>query len=282
MNYTQYIQYILLGIIEGITEFFPISSTGHMILIASMMGILEKKITNLFLISVQMGAVFSVVFFYRKKLFFQSWDFYIKILIASFPIGIFGFLLKNIPNFLYNPLIVAISIFIGGIVLLLVENYYVKNFFYKSNCITYFQSFIIGISQCLAIIPGISRSATTITTCMLQNIHRIHAMEFSFFLSIPVIIMATCKKLFDYYFKLTYFNFPFNFRLFLIYPIKSRELFLQEIGLLIIGNIVAFITGIISIKYFMFFLKKNNFKLFGYYRMILGLFFIFLHYIKKR
>lgn len=271
-----YIQSILLGIIEGLTEFFPISSTGHMILVASIMGILEKKITKLFLISVQLGAVFSVVTFYRKKFFFQKADFYLKIFLASFPIGIFGFLLNRRTNFfLGNPLIVAFFLIIGGLILLKVENVYEKNLD-KSNHINYFQAFIIGLCQCLALIPGVSRSAATIVSCMLQNIHRRKAIEFSFFLSVPVIVIATCKKLFDYYFQLTSFSFPCNFRIIIIPMYK--EIFLQEIQFLIIGNIVAFITGILSIKYFMAYLKRNNFKLFGYYRIILGLVFIVIHY----
>ncbi|WP_185862933.1 undecaprenyl-diphosphate phosphatase [Blattabacterium cuenoti] len=271
-----YIQSILLGIIEGLTEFFPISSTGHMILAASIMGILDKTITKLFLISVQFGAVFSMVFLYRKKFFFQKADFYLKIFLASFPIGIFGFLLNSRTNlFLGNPLIVAFFLIIGGIILLKVENVYGKNLD-KSNHINYFQAFIIGLCQCMAIIPGVSRSAATIAACMLQNIHRIKAIEFSFFLSVPVIVIATCKKLFDYYFQLIYFSFPCNFRL--IIPI-GKELLLQEIQLLIIGNIVAFITGILSIKCFMAYLKRNNFKLFGYYRIIFGLLFIVIHYV---
>ncbi|WP_185858761.1 undecaprenyl-diphosphate phosphatase [Blattabacterium cuenoti] len=255
-----YIQSILLGFIEGITEFFPISSTGHMILIASIMGILHDRITNLFLISVQIGAVLSVVFLYRKKFFFQKWNFYIKIILASFPVGILGLLLNRIIHFLLNnPLVVAISLFIGGFVILKVENLYEKNFPKKMNNITYLKAFIIGLFQCMALIPGVSRSAATIIACMLQNINRRKSIEFSFFLSVPVIGIATCKKLFDYYFQLNAFTF-------------------KEIELLFVGNIVSFITGMMAIKYFMKYL--NNFKLFGYYRIILGIFFIVIHYLK--
>ncbi|WP_185870734.1 undecaprenyl-diphosphate phosphatase [Blattabacterium cuenoti] len=271
MNYTQS---ILLGIIEGLTEFFPISSTGHMIIAASMMGILEKKITKLFLITVQFGAVLSVFVLYRKQFFFRKWDFYLKILIASLPIGFFGFLLNNKINFfLENPLMVAISIFIGGLIILKVENYYEKNLT-KNSRITYFKAFIIGLCQCMALIPGVSRSATTIVSCMLQNINRRKSIEFSFFLSVPIIGIATCKKLFD-----SYFHFSFDFRRFFIFPnLLWKPFLLQEIGLLVIGNIVSFITGMIAIKCFMTYLKKNNFKLFGYYRIILGIVFIVIHY----
>ncbi|BAM99576.1 undecaprenyl-diphosphate phosphatase [Blattabacterium cuenoti] len=256
-----YIQSILLGIIEGMTEFFPISSTGHMILAASIMGILENKITNLFLISVQFGAILSVIFLYRNKFFFQKLDFYLKIFLASFPVGIFGLLLNKIINFfLDQPLIVALSLLIGGLVIVKVEMFYEKNFYNRKNHITYSKAFIIGLFQCMALIPGVSRSATTIVACMLQNVNKIKAIEFSFFLSVPVIGIATCKKLFDYYFQLNSFT-------------------LKDLELLLLGNIVSFVTGIIAIKCFIKYLK--NFKLFGYYRIVLGICFLIVHYFIK-
>ncbi|BBA17217.1 undecaprenyl-diphosphate phosphatase [Blattabacterium cuenoti] len=251
-----YIQSILLGIIEGITEFFPISSTGHMILAASVMGILENKITNLFLISVQFGAVLSVIFLYRNKFFFQNLDFYLKIVLASFPVGLFGFFLNKIINFFLNqPLIVSLSLLIGGLVIVKVEMLYENNFYNRknNNSITYSKAFVIGLFQCISLIPGVSRSATIIVACMIQNVNKIKAIEFSFFLSIPVIGIATCKKLFDYYFQLNFFT-------------------LKDLELLLLGNIVSFVTGIIAIKCFIKYLK--NFKLFGYYRIVLGVFFI--------
>ncbi|WP_185872456.1 undecaprenyl-diphosphate phosphatase [Blattabacterium cuenoti] len=259
-----YIQSILLGIIEGITEFLPISSTGHMIIVASIMGILEDKITSLFLISVQLGAVLSVVFLYRKKFFFQKWDFYIKIFVSNFPIGILGFLYSQKTNsLLKNPVIVALSLFIGGLIILKAENFYEKNYHgKKNNNITYLKALIIGLFQCVSLIPGVSRSATTIIACILQNINRKKAIEFSFFLSVPIIGIATCKKLHEYYFQLNSFTY-------------------QDIELLFLGNIVSFITGIIAVKYFIKYLKKNNFKLFGYYRIIIGIFFIIVHYLMK-
>ncbi|WP_185856420.1 undecaprenyl-diphosphate phosphatase [Blattabacterium cuenoti] len=273
-----YIQSILLGIIEGITEFFPISSTGHMIIAASIMGILEKKITKLFLVTVQFGAVLSVFVLYRKQFFFQKLDFYLKILIASFPIGFFGLLLRNHNLFLENIPIVAISLLIGGIILLKVENFYEKKTpNNRSSRITYSKAFIIGLCQCMALIPGVSRSAATIVACMLQNINRRKSIEFSFFLSVPVISMATCKKLFDSYSQFSDFHFPFWIPKF--YRFFTGKLFLQEIGLLVIGNLVSFVTGMIAIKCFITYLKKNNFKLFGYYRIILGIFFIVIHYL---
>ncbi|WP_185850623.1 undecaprenyl-diphosphate phosphatase [Blattabacterium cuenoti] len=262
-----YIQSIILGFVEGLTEFFPISSTGHMILIASIMGILEKKITNLFLISVQLGAIFSVFFLYRKKLFYQKYDFYLKIFLAIIPIGIFGFMLNRIIYlFLESPIIVSMSLLLGGGIIIKSENLYKKNYFYKSNSITYFNAFVIGLCQCFSLIPGFSRSATTIIAGLLQNINRKETVEFSFFLSIPVIGMATCKKLHDYFFQLNYIDF---------------RIFFHDMKLLLVGNIISFITGVISIKFFIKYLQKYNFKLFGYYRIILGVFFILIHYFVK-
>ncbi|WP_185877069.1 undecaprenyl-diphosphate phosphatase [Blattabacterium cuenoti] len=258
-----YIQSIMLGIIEGMTEFFPVSSTGHMIIAASVMGILEDKIMNLFLVSVQFGAVLSIIFLYKKKIFFQKWNFYRKIFISSFPIGILGFFCSKKINFLLgNPIFVYLSLFIGGLIILESENFYKKNNSDKKSKITYYEAFIIGLFQCIALIPGVSRSATTIISCMLQNINRKEAIEFSFFLSIPIIIVATCKKLFDYYFQLDSFTF-------------------KEIELLLLGNIASFFTSIIIIKRFMGYLKNNSFKLFGYYRIITGIFFLVIHYLIK-
>ncbi|WP_185855733.1 undecaprenyl-diphosphate phosphatase [Blattabacterium cuenoti] len=260
-----YIQSIILGIIEGITEFFPISSTGHMIIAATIMGILENKITKLLVISTQIGSILSIIFLYRKKIFVKKLDFYIKIFIAILPIGIIGLLVqKKINFFLDNPIVVALSLFIGGLVILKSEDIYDKKVFCeKNNCITYYKSFIIGLFQCISLIPGVSRSATTIVTCMLQNVDRKKSIEFSFFLSVPVIVIATCKKLFDYYFQFDYLTIDF----------------FKEIKMILLGNLVSFMTSLVTIKYFMKYLKNNNFKLFGYYRIFLGIFFIVRHYL---
>ncbi len=260
-----YFQSIILGIIEGITEFFPISSTGHMILAASAMGILNQKITNLFIVSVQFGSILSVIFLYRKKLFFQKLDFYIKIFISTIPFSIIGYYIyKNINIMLNNPIIVSISLIIGGIIIIKAEKLYekknIKNFNKNKNNylpINYYRALVIGLSQCISLIPGISRSATTIISGILQNVSRKDSIEFSFFISIPVVIFATFKKLYD-----CYFNTACN--------ISSYEL-----KLLLLGNLVSFITSIIAIKSFIKYLKNNNFKLFGYYRIISGILYIF-------
>ncbi|WP_185865233.1 undecaprenyl-diphosphate phosphatase [Blattabacterium cuenoti] len=255
-----YIQSILLGFIEGITEFFPISSTGHMIVAASIMGILKNRITNFFLVSVQFGSILSIVFLYGKKIFYKKIDFYIKIFLASFPVGILGLIFYKKINILLNqPFIVYLSLIIGGIIILKCENFYKKNFYKERNKITYYRAFIIGLFQCISLIPGISRSATTITAGLLQKIDRKDSIEFSFFLSIPVISFATLKKLLDY-------------------KIIQSEYLYKDLKLLLLGNIVSFVTSITAIKYLMKYLKKNDFNLFGYYRIIIGFLLMIIHY----
>ncbi|WP_185883142.1 undecaprenyl-diphosphate phosphatase [Blattabacterium cuenoti] len=257
-----YIQSVILGVIEGITEFFPISSTGHMIIAAYLMRILDDRITNLFLTSVQIGSILSIIFLYRKKIFFQKFNFYFKIFISSFPICILGFLVqKKTDIFFDNPLIVAISLFIGGLIILQSENLYEKNILDKTTHITYYKAFIIGLFQCISLIPGTSRSASTIISCMLQNINRIASIEFSFFLSIPVIIIATCKKLFDYYYSMDFY------------------FFFKEMKFLLLGNTISFFTSIMSVKYCMKYLKNHSFRLFGYYRIFLSIIFLMIHYL---
>ncbi|WP_185873515.1 undecaprenyl-diphosphate phosphatase [Blattabacterium cuenoti] len=257
-----YVQSVVLGIIEGITEFFPISSTGHMILIAYIMKILNNDIINLYIVSVQLGSILSIIFLYRKKIFFQKFSFYIKIIIANFPVGIFGLILyKKIYFLLKNPFLVSLSMFLGGLIILKSENFYKKNIYKKRNHITYYRAFIIGLCQCISLIPGISRSGTTIVSGLLQNIDRKESIEFSFFLSIPIIIIAFFKKNFDFY-------------------MESNLFINNNIISILIGNISAFITSMISIKYFMKYLKNNDFKLFGYYRIIIGSLFIFIYYIQ--
>ncbi|WP_185882619.1 undecaprenyl-diphosphate phosphatase [Blattabacterium cuenoti] len=264
-----YIQSILLGFIEGLTEFLPISSTGHMIIIADMMGILGQKITNLFLISVQFGAILSIIVFYKKKFLLKKFNFYIKIFIACLPIVLFGLFVNHKNILFYNsPILVSSSMMLGGIIILQVDNYYNNQKILKHQNITYLQSFVIGLIQCFAIIPGISRSATTIITCMLQNIHKIQSIEFSLFLSIPIIIIATCKKLFDYLLQINYLIYPFELH---IFPLGLDY---EEITCLIIGIIVSFVTGLCAIKWGVEFMKKHSLKFFGYYRIIFGFIFI--------
>lgn len=245
------LQAIILAIIEGLTEFLPVSSTGHMILGSSLMGIQSENFVKLFTVAIQLGAILSVIVLYFKR-FFQSLDFYFKLLVAFIPAVFFGMLLSDkIDQLLESPLTVAIALLIGGIILLFVDKWFKNGTMDDSNQITYSTALKIGLFQCLSMIPGTSRSAATIVGGMSQNLTRKAAAEFSFFLAVPTMFGATAKKLYDFY-KDGY--------------VISGE----EVMLLIIGNVVAFIVAMLAIKYFINFLQTRGFRLFGWYRIIVG------------
>lgn len=249
-------QAIILAIIEGITEFLPISSTGHMIIASSFFGIEHAIFTKLFTIIIQLGAILSVVVLYFKR-FFQTFDFYFKILIGFIPAVILGLLFsEKIDALLENPITVAISLLLGGILLLKVDDWFGNS---SNTEITYFKSFKIGLFQCLAMIPGVSRSGASIVGGMSQNLSRPSAAEFSFFLAVPTMLGATVKKCYDFY-------------------QDGFELTQEQINLLLIGNIIAFIVALIAIQSFIGFLSKHGFKVFGYYRIIVGIALLIIHF----
>ncbi|GEL10097.1 undecaprenyl-diphosphatase [Flavobacterium glycines] len=247
---------IVLAIIEGITEFLPVSSTGHMIIASSFYGIEHEEFTKLFTIVIQLGAILSVLVLYFKR-FFQSFDFYFKLLAAFIPAVVFGLLFsKKIDALLENPVTVAISLLAGGIILLKVDDWFNNS---EETEITYTKAVKIGLFQCLAMIPGISRSGASIVGGMSQKLSRTAAAEFSFFLAVPTMFGATAKKCYDYYkdgYVLTH----------------------DQANLLIIGNIIAFIVAMLAIKSFIGFLSKKGFKVFGYYRIAAGLILLIIHY----
>ena len=255
-----YLQAIVLAIIEGITEFLPVSSTGHMIIASSFFGISHDEFTKLFTIVIQLGTIVSVVVLYFKR-FFQSFDFYFKLLVAFIPAVVFGLLFsKKIDALLENPVTVAVSLLVGGIVLLKVDDWFSKETeVATSQEISYATAFKIGLFQCLAMVPGISRSGASIVGGMTQKLSRTTAAEFSFFLAVPTMLGATAKKCYDYYkdgFVLTH----------------------DQVNFLIIGNLVGFIVALIAIKSFIGFLSKNGFKLFGYYRIVVGIALLVIHF----
>ncbi|NDP27947.1 MAG: undecaprenyl-diphosphate phosphatase [Flavobacterium sp.] len=253
-------QAIIIAIIEGITEFLPVSSTGHMILASSYFGIEHDEFTKLFTIVIQLGAILSVVVLYFKR-FFQSFDFYFKLLVAFIPAVVFGLLFsKKIDALLESPLTVAVSLLIGGIILLKVDDWFADSEEVQtSNEISYLQAFKIGLFQCLAMVPGVSRSGASIVGGMSQKLSRTTAAEFSFFLAVPTMLGATAKKCYDYY---------------------KADLVLShdQINFLIIGNVVAFVVALIAIKSFIGFLTKHGFKVFGYYRIIAGIVLLAIHF----
>ena len=259
-----YLQAIILAIIEGITEFLPVSSTGHMIIASSFMGIAKDDFTKLFTIVIQLGTILSVLVLYFKR-FFQSLDFYFKLLVAFLPAVIFGLLFsKKIDSLLENPVTVAISLLLGGIILLKVDDWFAEDNDSKTNQeISYLTAFKIGLFQCIAMIPGVSRSGASIVGGMSQKLARKTAAEFSFFLAVPTMFGATAKKCYDYYkdgFVLTH----------------------DQINFLIIGNLVGFIVALIAIKSFIGYLSKNGFRLFGYYRIIVGIALLVIHFFIQK
>jgi undecaprenyl-diphosphatase len=245
------IHVIVLAIIEGLTEFLPVSSTGHMIIASSVMGIASDPFVKLFTIAIQLGAIVSVVVLYYKR-FLQSFNFYIKLLIAFIPAVVFGLLFsKKIDALLESALTVGITLFVGGIILLFVDKWFNKPVVTEEKKISNLTALKIGFFQCLAMIPGTSRSAATIVGGMSQKLTRTAAAEFSFFLAVPTMFAATAKKLYDFH--------------------KEGHLFTsEEIKLLAIGNVIAFIVAMLAIKTFITYLEKNGFRLFGWYRIIVG------------
>lgn len=244
-------QAILLAVIEGLTEFLPVSSTGHMILGSSLMGIQSDNFVKLFTVAIQLGAILSVIVLYFKR-FFQTIGFYFKLLVAFLPAVFFGLLLSDkIDQLLESPLGVAIALLIGGVVLLFVDNWFKNGNIDNTDDISYGTAFKIGLFQCISMIPGVSRSASTIVGGMSQKLSRKAAAEFSFFLAVPTMFGATAKKLFDFY--------QDGF-------VISQE----QVNLLLIGNIVAFIVAMLAIRYFITFLQTRGFRIFGWYRIIVG------------
>jgi len=252
-----YFEAILLAIVEGLTEFLPVSSTGHMVLTSSVLGIAENEFVKMFTVAIQFGAILSVLVLYWKR-FFQSISFYTKLFIAFLPAAVIGFLFNDyIDMILENPIVVAISLLLGGIVLLFVDNWFAEN---ETNGITEISNknaWMIGVFQVISMIPGVSRSAATIIGGLSQKLTRKAAAEFSFFLAVPTMFAATVYKMLKYQ-----MNVGFN---------------TSDIGVLAIGNIAAFIVAIIAIKGFIGFLTKYGFKMFGWYRIALGAIIIALY-----
>ena len=244
------LQAIILAIIEGITEFLPVSSTGHMIIASALMGINEETFTKLFEVNIQFGAILAVVVMYRKKfLNFLDFNFFIRLIIAFLPAAFFGKLLNDfIDSLLENVLVVAINLVIGGVILVFVDKWFVNPKQDDTN-ISNKQALIIGFFQCIAMIPGVSRSAATIIGGQTQGLTRKAAAEFSFFLAVPTMLAAGLYKLLKTY----------------------DQIQKTDIQLLAIGNVVAFIVAIFAIKFFINFLTKYGFKVFGYYRIVVGI-----------
>ena len=254
---------IIIAIIEGLTEFLPISSTGHMIITSSFMGIAKDDFTKLFEVAIQLGAILSVVVLYWKKFFpLNRWNFYIKLIVAVIPALVLGFIFsKKIDALLESPLTVSITMLLGGIVLIFIDKLFKFPTVEKEENISLSKAFMIGVWQCLAMIPGTSRSAASIIGGMQQKLTRNLAAEFSFFLAVPTMAAATGYKLLK-----AYKENP---------ELLSNKNNLIALG---IGNVVAFIVAMLAIKFFIGFLQKHGFRLFGWYRIIVGIILLVLIY----
>jgi undecaprenyl-diphosphatase len=252
-------QAIILAIIEGITEFLPISSTGHMIIGSSVMGIEALPFTKVFTVAIQFGAILSVIVLYWRY-FFQSLSFYFKLFVAFIPAAVFGVLFSDkIDELLERVDVVGYTLLAGGIFFLFVDRIFYKSEKEGKSEVSYPSAFKIGLFQVISMIPGVSRSAATIIGGLAQKLNRKAAAEFSFFLAVPTMFAATCKKLYDLY--------------------KAGGGFTgEEIKLLAIGNVVAFIVAILAIKLFITFLTKYGFRIFGYYRIIVGAIILVLYF----
>ncbi|GGW51190.1 undecaprenyl-diphosphate phosphatase [Arenibacter certesii] len=247
---------VILAIIEGLTEFLPVSSTGHLIVASSFFGVAHEDFTKLFTIVIQLGTILSVVVLYFKR-FFQSIDFYFKLLVAFIPAVVFGLLLSDfIDSLLESPITVAVTLILGGLVLLKVDDWFGDA---ENTEISYSTAFKIGLFQCLAMIPGMSRSGASIVGGMTQKLSRTAAAEFSFFLAVPTMLGATLKKSYDYY-------------------MAGFTLTTDQINYLIIGNVVGFVVALFAIKSFIGYLSKHGFKIFGYYRVVIGVAILIIHY----
>lgn len=246
------LQTIIIAIVEGITEYLPVSSTGHMIIAQKLLNVESTEFVKAFTVNIQFGAILSVIVLYWKR-FFQTLDFYFKLIIAVIPALVLGFLLSDyIDSLLENVAVVAVMLVLGGVLMLFVDNWFrIED---RNQEMDWKRALKIGFFQCIAMIPGVSRSMATIVGGMTTKLSRKNAAEFSFFLAVPTMAAASGYKL---------------VKLFL--EPNGKALLMDNLSTLLIGNAVAFVVAMIAIKFFIGFLTKYGFKAFGYYRIVVGL-----------
>lgn len=254
-----YFDAIILAIIEGLTEFLPVSSTGHMIIASALLGVEKDPFVKTFTVAIQLGAIASVMVIYWKR-FFQSVSFYIKLLIAFIPAAVAGLLLSKQIDFLFERIdLVALMLILGGIVFLFIDKMFHETEEHGQTQVSYQSAFTVGLFQVLALVPGVSRSAATIIGGITQKLTKQTAAEFSFLLAIPTMLAATGYKLLTYY-------------------LEGNTLGNEQISILVFGNVAAFIVAFLAIKSFISYLTKHGFKVFGYYRIILGAIILILYW----
>lgn len=245
------IEVIILALVEGITEFLPVSSTGHMIIASSLMGIEQDPFVKLFEVCIQLGAILAVVVLYFRR-FLKSLNFYLVLFCGFLPTAVLGLLLKKrIDLLLENVEVVAFSLLFGGIILVFIDRLFSSDETDDLTEVSWKTAFWIGVIQSISMIPGVSRSAATIIGGLTQKLTRKTAAEFSFFLAVPTMFAATAKSMWD-----------------------EKELLMastDKIWLLLLGNGIAFVVAYLVMSAFVGFLNRNGFRLFGYYRILLGL-----------
>lgn len=264
-----FIQTVIISIVEGLTEFLPVSSTGHMIIAQSMLGVESTPFVKAFTVIIQFGAILSVVCLYWQRFFrlnhtplegnpsgwqkfLHKYDFYWKLLVAFVPAAVIGLLAGDfIDSMLENVTVVAVMLVIGGIFMLFCDKIFNRGS--DETPVTEKRAFYIGLFQCIAMIPGVSRSMATIVGGMAQKLSRKAAAEFSFFLAVPTMFAATAYKM------LKLFQEP-----------DGVQLVVDNAGTLLLGNVVAFVVALLAIKFFISFVTKYGFKAFGWYRIIVG------------
>jgi undecaprenyl-diphosphatase len=255
------IQSIVIAIIEGITEFLPISSTAHMKFANPLIGVQTNAFTDLYEIVIQLAAILAVVVLYHKQFFdFKKISFYFKLIIALIPAIIAGVLLKkHIDAMLGNLGFIAVIMIVGGIILLFIDRLFTKPEIHSQDAVSNKNAFVIGCYQVLSVLfPGLSRSAATIIGGLQQKLDRRTAAEFSFFLAVPTMLAASVKSFYDVH-------------------KANPEVFVRDnMMILVIGSIVAFIVSMLAIRFFITYLQQHGFKLFGYYRILAGSLILFL------
>jgi undecaprenyl-diphosphatase len=247
------IEAIILGIVEGVTEFLPISSTGHLILVSTLLGIEQTEVHKAFEVSIQLGSILAVVFVYHQKIF-HSIELWKRLIVAFIPTGVLGFLLYKIIKGLFSPVVVSVMLILGGIAFILIEKFYNEKEHALKDVekIPYWKAVAIGLFQSLAMIPGTSRSGATIIGGLLLGLNRKTAAEFSFLLAVPTMLVATTYDTLKHFYE-----YQFD----------------QWITLLV-GFITAFIFAILAIRFFLKFISKHTFIPFGIYRIVLGILFL--------
>ncbi|WP_162055665.1 undecaprenyl-diphosphate phosphatase [Pontibacter pamirensis] len=262
MSYTQA---VLLAILEGLTEFLPVSSTGHLIVASSLMGISELPITKVFTVNIQFGTILSVVVLYWRR-FVQGPAFYAKLLLAFLPAAFLGLLLSDVIDaLLESVLVTALMLIAGGVVLLFVDRWFARA---RREHVSHGSALVIGLCQCVAMVPGVSRSAASIVGGLTQGVDRKAAAEFSFFLAVPTMLAAGAYKLTTGLLGLEVGDLvrldwaKIQAGLEAVAP--------QDLKLLLLGNLVGFVVAMAAIRFFIGFLTRYGFRLFGYYRIGLG------------